>query len=153
MKKYLSYLSILTIVGLIYSCSPDQGCTDPLALNYEPEADNDDGSCIYDEPIDPTLAQINIPQIFIQSLPAPYIPSNNPLTKEGIELGRKLFFDPILSGNGTQSCADCHSPQLAFTDTNQFSTGIDLLQGTRNSMPIFNMAWNYSEKFFNTYFR
>ena len=81
-----------------------------------------------------------MPDIFLQTLPPPLIPGNNPLTVEGIELGRKLFFDPILSGNGTQACADCHTPQLSFTDTNQFSTGIDGLQGDRNSMTLF---WNF----------
>ncbi|MCO6501212.1 MAG: cytochrome-c peroxidase [Vicingus serpentipes] len=95
-----------------------------------------------------TPAQITIPTIFSQLLPPPLIPPNNPLTVEGIELGRRLFFDPILSGDGTQSCATCHAPDIAFTDTNQFSTGIDGLQGNRNSMPIFNVAWNFSQKFF-----
>jgi cytochrome c peroxidase len=46
----------------------------------------------------------------------PVIPSNNPLTEEGIELGKKLFFDKKLSENGSQSCADCHNPSNSFTD-------------------------------------
>jgi len=145
-------LLFLLIAGLSfqYSCSPDNGCTDPLAKNYDPNADNDDGSCLFNEAENPgpTPAEIDIPQIFAQYLPTPLIPSNNPLTVEGIELGRKLFYDPILSGDGTQACASCHSPELSFTDTNRFSTGIDGLLGDRNSMPLFNMAWNYSEKFF-----
>ncbi|PKP46796.1 MAG: cytochrome-c peroxidase [Bacteroidetes bacterium HGW-Bacteroidetes-12] len=96
----------------------------------------------------PTPAPLVIPAIFAQTLPPPLIPSNNPQTVEGIALGRKLFFDPILSGNGTQSCASCHAPSNAFVDTNRFSTGIDLLQGNRNAMPIFNIAWNFSDKYF-----
>jgi cytochrome c peroxidase len=63
-------------------------------------------------------------------------------------LGRKLFFDPILSGDGTQACASCHSPELSFTDINRFSTGITMQQGNRNSMPLFNLAWNWNNKFF-----
>jgi cytochrome c peroxidase len=67
---------------------------------------------------------------------------------EGIALGRKLFFDPILSADGTQSCSTCHNPANAFTDSRQFSVGIDGSIGTRNSMPIFNVAWNFNEHFF-----
>lgn len=153
MKKNLPYLFIILITWSFYSCAKKEGCTDPTATNYNPEAEQDDGSCIpatNSPPSNetPTPAQIAIPAIFSQTIPAPFIPSNNPLTVEGVELGRKLFFDPILSGDGTQSCATCHAPDLAFTDTNQFSTGIDGLQGDRNSMPIFNMAWNFSGKFF-----
>lgn len=96
----------------------------------------------------PTPVSLEIPQLFGQLLLPPAIPSDNPLTSEGIALGRKLFYDPILSGDGTQACATCHAPELAFTDSRQFSIGIDGIQGTRNSMPLFNMAWNYNENFF-----
>jgi len=80
-------------------------------------------------------------------LPQMQIPADNPLTVEGIALGRRLFFDPILSGNQTMSCGSCHSQKFAFTDsTNQFSVGIDNVPGTRNSMPLFNLG--YQKKFF-----
>lgn len=85
----------------------------------------------------PTPYNLNIPQHF----PPISIPFNNPLTIQGVELGRKLFYDPILSGDGSQACADCHKQANAFTDPNQFSTGIEGLQGNRNSMTIINMAW------------
>lgn len=104
----------------------------------------DDGDATYTA----TPESLTIPTIFEQKLLPPSIPSDNPQTVEGIKLGRKLFFDPILSGNGTQACADCHSPQNAFTDERQFSVGIDGIAGVRNSMPLFNMAWNFNEKFF-----
>lgn len=68
-------------------------------------------------------------------------PDDNPLTVEGVELGRHLFYDPILSGDGTQSCASCHQQAFSFTDPDQFSTGILGLQGTRNAMPIINVGW------------
>lgn len=72
----------------------------------------------------------------------PNIPADNPMTVEGVELGRKLFYDPILSKNDAQSCADCHAQTLAFTDDGlQFSIGVEGLPGNRNSMPIFNLAW------------
>jgi cytochrome c peroxidase len=69
------------------------------------------------------------------------------MTEEGVALGKKLFFDNILSGNETQSCATCHNPTKAFTNNLQFSKGIDGHIGTRNSMPLFNLAWNFDELF------
>lgn len=115
-------------------------------------------SCSKEEPIvtpvppitstGPTPAPLDIPQIFAQTLNPPLIPTNNPQTVEGIALGRKLFFDPILSGDGTQACASCHAPEFSFTDSAQFSTGITMAQGNRNSMAIFNAAWNWNGKFF-----
>ncbi|MCG2418090.1 cytochrome-c peroxidase [Aequorivita sp. F47161] len=96
----------------------------------------------------PTPKPLAVPPILEQLLPPPFIPANNPQTKEGIALGRKLFYDPILSGDGTQACASCHQPANSFTDDNRFSIGIDGIEGVRNSMPIFNMAWNRDNKFF-----
>ncbi len=96
----------------------------------------------------PTPKPLTVPPIFDRLLPPPTVPSDNPQTVEGVALGRKLFFDPILSGDGTQACASCHQPANSFTDTDRFSIGIDGLEGTRNSMPIFNTAWNTKNKFF-----
>lgn len=74
--------------------------------------------------------------------PPMVIPTDNPMTIEGVALGKKLFFDPILSGNNTMSCATCHMQKFGFSDsTNQFSTGIDGLKGPRNAMPIINLGW------------
>lgn len=70
------------------------------------------------------------------------VPADNPLTKEGVALGRRLFYDPILSDDGSQSCASCHQQKNAFVDANKkFSIGIDGSVGKRNSMPIFNLAF------------
>lgn len=96
----------------------------------------------------PTPSPLQIPQLFQDKILAPVIPIDNPQTEEGIALGKKLFFDPILSVNNTQSCADCHAPENAFTDPDRFSDGANGTLGTRNSMPLFNLAWNYDEKFF-----
>lgn len=90
---------------------------------------------------------LKIPEIFQTYLSPPAIPVDNPQTVEGVELGRMLFFDPILSLDNTQACASCHQPQKAFTDGMQFSIGIAGLEGTRNSMPLHNLAWNYAQKF------
>ncbi|MDP5081104.1 MAG: cytochrome-c peroxidase [Winogradskyella sp.] len=96
---------------------------------------------------EPTPISLDIPQIFAENIISPVIPSNNPLSAEGIALGKKLFFDTILSANDTQACASCHAPQNAFTNNTPTSIGIDGVFGFRNSMPLFNLAWNYNERF------
>lgn len=57
-----------------------------------------------------------------------------------IELGKKLFFDPILSKDGTVSCASCHKPEHAFGDNKPVSLGIKGQKGERNTPTIFNTA-------------
>lgn len=147
MKQFIIFAILLPVILFQVSCRKKEGCTDPTASNYNPDADKNDGSCVYTE-VHPNYAQLNIPSLFQQLLPPPNIPSDNPLTYEGISLGRKLFFDPILSGDGTQSCASCHSPKSSFSDTSQFSLGIDGLLGGRNAPPIFNLAWSTNSLFF-----
>ena len=86
----------------------------------------------------PTPYTLTIPAGF----PSMNIPADNPMTVEGIALGRRLFFDPILSGDNSISCGSCHLQQFGFTDSlQQFSTGIDNIAGTRNSMPLINLGW------------
>ena len=90
------------------------------------------------EVYNPTPYELVIPSGF----PDMIIPEDNPMTEEGVELGRMLFYDPILSADNTQSCSSCHAPEFAFTDNGKrFSTGIDNLEGTRNSMAIINAGW------------
>jgi cytochrome c peroxidase len=69
-------------------------------------------------------------------------PFGNPITYEGIELGRKLFYDTRLSGNNSISCANCHQQQFAFGDNKQFSTGFNTTLTSRNSPQVFNAAWD-----------
>ncbi|MFN4122119.1 MAG: cytochrome-c peroxidase [Flavobacteriales bacterium] len=77
--------------------------------------------------------------------PAHYKFGPNNLTKEGFELGRRLFFDPILSRNNSISCSSCHAQVHAFADHGtSLSFGVDNRMGTRNSMPMFNLAWHTS---------
>lgn len=77
-----------------------------------------------------------------QRFPRVILPSDNPLTVEGVALGKKLFNDTKLSRNNTQACVSCHEPALAFTDHGKrFSVGIDGFKGTRNSMALFNLLW------------
>jgi cytochrome c peroxidase len=71
--------------------------------------------------------------------------ANNELTKERFELGKKLFFDPLLSIDNTISCGSCHAQTHAFADHNvSFSTGVNGAIGTRNSPSIANMIWQKS---------
>jgi cytochrome c peroxidase len=105
-------------------------------------------SCSNEDPsYEPVPQPLDIPILFSDNIISPVIPIDNPQTVEGVALGKKLFFDRILSANGTQACASCHSPQHAFTDNTPTSDGIDGVFGTRNSMPLFNLAWNYGERF------
>lgn len=68
--------------------------------------------------------------------------SKNPVTKEGFELGKTLFYDGDLSRDGTVSCAECHSQSYAFTHHgHDVSHGIDNKRGMRNAPPIQNMAF------------
>lgn len=69
--------------------------------------------------------------------------SKNPLTEEGFQLGRKLFYDPILSRDKTISCASCHLQATGFTHVDhELSHGIDGEIGTRNSLALMNLAWS-----------
>ncbi len=91
---------------------------------------------------DPTPYALEIPSNFSQMA----IPADNPLTVEGVKLGRHLFYEVRLSGDNTMSCASCHGQAIAFSDGDQFSTGIQGLQGTRNSMALQNLGWE--DRFF-----
>jgi len=138
----LSKYTILGIVILLTSAckkdlAPLSGCTDNIALNYNPNAITDNGSCIY---FSTTTYTIQTPTGF----PEMNIPENNPMTVEGVALGEKLFHDKILSGDGTQSCSSCHLKTASFSDSSQFSVGIMGLAGERNASAIINAGWNNS---------
>jgi len=79
-----------------------------------------------------------------ENFPEPtYTFDNNPVTNEGFELGRKLFFDPILSRDNSVSCNNCHQQSRAFADTplHPTSIGIDNKMGIRNAPALANMAF------------
>ena len=136
MKKTL-YFFCLSII--LIACKKDpaplSGCTDSNAINYNPNAIIEDNSCYY---FAPTPYDIITPNGFPDML----IPENNPTTIEGVLLGEKLFNDPILSANNTLACINCHTREAAFSDINQYSTGIDGIQGTRNASALINLGWN-----------
>lgn len=81
----------------------------------------------------PTPYQLAVPKGF----PPPYIPADNPLTVEGIRLGRMLYYDPILSTNG-RSCSSCHNPGYSY------SSPLFVAQsGVKTSVPAhINLAWD-----------
>lgn len=81
----------------------------------------------------PTPAHLEAPLHF----PELVMPADNPATKEGIQLGRRLYYDPLLSSNGPLeglSCSSCHAQELGFTVPTS---------GT-NVLPHVNLAWSTS---------
>jgi cytochrome c peroxidase len=88
---------------------------------------------------EPGLFEVTAPENLGKTVPAP---ERNPFTRDGVLLGRKLFYDPILSGNNKISCASCHHPQKAFTDGLALSTkGISGNALKRHTPSIQNIAW------------
>lgn len=116
------YLGAFALVIVLAACQKDP--FHPKAVNH-------------------TTVDLDIPP----GLPTLEVPASNPFTQAGIALGRKLFFDEILSADSTQSCGSCHNPKDYFVDDDlRFSIGIDGIAGKRNSMPLFNVG--YGKNFF-----
>jgi cytochrome c peroxidase len=69
------------------------------------------------------------------------IPANNPLTVEGVDLGRRLFYETRLSSNNTMSCGSCHQQSKAFTDGRVRAIGVDGVAHARNTMSLVNLLW------------
>lgn len=101
-------------------------------------------ACVGSDPQE--LAPVDPP--FILDLPPgappPPIPDDVPFTVAGVELGRALFFDKRLSVDGTISCAACHFPERAFSDTVALSSGVGGALGFRNSPTLANVAYHSS---------
>lgn len=120
----MKFLFILFVSGilLIKSCKKDAeinlegGQTTPYVLEHKP------------------------------GMPPFALPTDNPLTQEGVMLGRMLFYDPIVSLDSSISCASCHRLDLAFSDGLKVGKGIRGQILGRNSMPLFNLMWQ--KKFF-----
>lgn len=116
MKKNF-YITITALVGLIFllpTCSKDKVIFRVTPYN------------------------LNIPSHFPQ-MP---IPDDNPMTKQGVALGRKLFYETRLSRDNSISCASCHRAQNGFSDPNKFSFGVGDSVGRRQSMALVNLGWN-----------
>lgn len=95
-----------------------------------------------EEPVySPTSATVEVPayvKSYIGDMPTP---TDNPLTVEGIALGRRLFYEKMLSNDRSMSCASCHKQENAFDDPRPFSEGTNGAFGDRNAMAIVNAAW------------
>ena len=126
MKKYIILISVLAGIVLIQSCKDDDT--------------NEPTKVVLDET--PYILEYG-------QLPPPNIALDNPLTVQGVQLGRMLFYEKMLSKDGSMACASCHLQEFAFTDTAQFSIGVEGKPGGRQAMAVFNMAWNENEFFWD----
>ena len=75
------------------------------------------------------------------ALPPMPVPEDQPLTEDRVELGKLLFFDPRLSGDGSISCADCHDPKLGWGDGGDLSRGYPGTAHWRNSQTVMNSGY------------
>ena len=114
-----SFLSILLLLSL-YACQPDRLEEDPFANGPQT-----------------TPIEFEIPRGFAPVV----IPPDNPLTEEGVRLGRHLFYEKRLSGDNSMSCGTCHLQDFNFAEPNRFSTGITGAVGDKNAMVLSNLAW------------
>jgi len=80
--------------------------------------------------------------IIPEGFPAPVFPPDNEFIKARWELGKKLFYDPVLSRDSSISCASCHLSENAFSDKVDFSLGVEETIGTRNSPTLANVAYH-----------
>lgn len=119
MNKRLTYFAILTLIFV--ACKKDDPTEDPTVVTYDPTPYNLE---------------------YASHFPPPDIASDNELTVQGVKLGRMLFHEEMLSRDGSQSCASCHNQNTGFSDTAQFSIGVNGLPGGRQAMTIANLAWN-----------
>ncbi|MEQ6118879.1 cytochrome c peroxidase [Reichenbachiella sp. MALMAid0571] len=87
----------------------------------------------------PTPYNLDVPFYFGENYE---LPKENPLTIEGVELGRMLFYEKKLSRDNTISCSSCHQQDKAFTDGLPVSIGIDGQHLTKSAMSLVNMPWS-----------
>ena len=85
-------------------------------------------------------AQVGIPPVLTN-----YVISPSTLRPARVALGQKLFFEPLLSGDGTVACATCHDPARAFTDGRPVSVGIHGRVGQRNAPTVLNALYNKTQ--------
>ena len=77
-----------------------------------------------------------------KGFPKPYVPADNPMTADKVELGRRLFYDTRMSVNGKASCATCHKQEMAFTDGRAVALGATGESHPRSAMSLVNVAYS-----------
>ncbi len=127
---YVKNYIFLSVLILIASCCDDMPSSNDSLL---------------DIPYDPSPYVLDIPSHF----PAMVIPQDNPMTMEGVDLGKMLFYDPILSVDNTLSCSSCHLPEGSFTDNKAFSPGVTDMLTNRSSMSLLNIGFNNNGLFWD----
>jgi len=93
---------------------------------------------------DNTIQPISVPSLMEipKGFPEIEAPEGNEFTLSRWQLGKKLFYDPILSVDSSISCASCHQQSLGFSDNIDFSRGVNGALGTRNSPTLTNIAYH-----------
>ena len=106
-----------------------------------------DAALLWNDDETPVIPRDELPKkLSIKKIPLgfdkpPASPTDNPTTVEKAQLGRRLFFDPVLSTDGTVSCASCHQPDHGFASPSAVSIGIGSQKGTRNAPTILNRGY------------
>ncbi len=120
-KRFLPLICLLIVFG---ACKDDK---------QDPKVEGDLTDVLY------------APVPYVPEIPASFppleVPEDNPLTEEGVQLGRRLFYDPILSADQTVSCASCHPIFSSFADPTRFSFGVNGTQGNRQGMALINAGF------------
>lgn len=138
----LSYFILsLIVIFLFTACNNDDTTETPIEGDY---------SDIYTLPNTPyNYSNPNFPDTF-----TPYVfgfnntPTDNPITDDGVTLGRVLFYDKNMSSNNTKACASCHFQEFGFSDNVSKSEGFEGGQTFRNSMGFANAGFYSAESFF-----
>lgn len=103
------------------------------------------GACQADADLGPATEPVPAPTPYALTIPSGLsarVPADNPLTNEGVALGRFLFYDPVLSVDSTVSCSSCHQQAKAFTDGRAKSRGVGGRTAARSAMSLANVMWN-----------
>ncbi|MEL6697578.1 MAG: cytochrome c peroxidase [Bacteroidota bacterium] len=119
--RYGKYIGVLIFIVVLIGCVKDGPLVGPLREEL----------------------QLEVPEHFER----PRIPESNPLTEAKVQLGRQLFYDPILSMDNTVSCASCHPQEHAFSDPRRISVGVGgktgiLPEQRRNAPALFNLMYH-----------
>ncbi|WAC02193.1 cytochrome-c peroxidase [Lacinutrix neustonica] len=141
----MKYFLLIIAAFLLIACTNDDSATDSsTSVVEEPPTISFDFS---------NLLAINFNSLlnYSEQYSPAYVtkdntPAGNPITNEGATLGRILFYDKNLSVNNTVSCSSCHKQELAFSDDNTLSTGVDGSTG-RHSMRLINTRFSNENRF------